>query len=429
MKSLHYEPFELRGFLGVAKRRSAFHTKGQERKRKRPSMSSQSHLILSTMKNEASFILEWIAYHRVIGFTDFLVYTNDCDDCTVEILLRLQELGMVTHEANEVLRRGPHKSALKAAKSHPLTLAADWIFISDIDEFLVVKVGDGTVEALLEHVPSDAEVVPVTWRLFSHNDQIEFQDKLVIEQFTDAEKSLENGGFRNRFVKSLFRRQNELELFGLHGPKNATDYVWRQPDGRKLGSDDNLTRPESSFAYDIAQVNHYAVGSVDNYLVKRDRGRANHWKQTLGTDYWRKMCRGGETDLSIHQWLDAAKAEMNRLLEDDILRSLHEKAVTWRRDRIATLRGQSAFETMRNSILDLSKARDHHRRSDSNPEPVATDVPDNFSDQDIVLRRLEALCKEMRSLAEHLTPHDNAELTHDRLDDIERGLFGRVTTE
>lgn len=389
-------------------------------------MTRPSYLIISTMKNEASFVLEWIAYHSVIGFTDFLIYTNDCDDCTVEILERLQELGVVTHQENHVLRRGPHKSALKSAKTHPVTAAADWVLISDIDEFLVVKVGDGTVQDLVNHVPSDAEVIPVTWRLFSHDDQIAFQDKPVIEQFTDAEKSLKSGGFPDRFVKSLFRRQNELERFGLHGPKEATNFVWRQPDGHLLGSEDNLTRPATSFAYDVAQINHYAVGSVDSFLVKRDRGRANHWKQTLGTDYWRKMCRGGEIDTSIHTWLDATKAEMKRLLKDDSLRDLHEKAVAWRQDRIANLRNQPEFDAMRDSILRLSDSRDHHRNAKSTTDMAAVKAPDGDGQHETALQRLEVLCKEMRGLADQLTPHDAAELTHCRLDDIEMDLFGKV---
>ena len=52
-------------------------------------VSNPSYLIITSMKNEASFILEWVAYHRVIGFTDFLVYTNNCEDGTVEMLERL----------------------------------------------------------------------------------------------------------------------------------------------------------------------------------------------------------------------------------------------------------------------------------------------------------------------------------------------------
>ncbi len=382
--------------------------------------SSTSYLIISSMKNEASFILEWVAYHRLVGFTDFLIYTNDCDDCTVDMLVRLQELGLVSHEANKVLRRGPHKSALKHAKAHDKAADADWILVSDIDEFLVVKVGDGSVQALVNAMPEDTDVIPVTWRLFSHNDQHDFNESFVTEQFTDAERPLGDGGLPDRFAKAIFRRQDEVERFGVHGPKTDDSHIWRRPGGRFLGPQDNKTRPETEFGYDVAQLNHYAVGSVDGFLVKKDRGRANHWRHDLGLDYWRRLCRGGETDTTAHRWLEATRAEVDRLLEDPVLRALQTEAVAWRRDRIAALRKDPRFEEMREKILKLSEARDHHRRSEAAQAPPAA--------QDDALQQLQTLCAEMRGLMNTHSPHDEAELVLDRLDDIEKGLFGKVLT-
>ncbi len=386
-------------------------------------MAPQSHLIISSMKNEASFILEWVAYHRVIGFTDFLIYTNDCEDSTVEMLERLEALGLVTHKANHVLKRGPQKSALKDAKSHELVENADWIFVSDIDEFLVVKVGDGSVQALIDHVPDDADVIPVTWRLFGHNDIVAYEDDPIIAQFTDAERSLEDGGFPDRFVKSLFRNQNKVERIGTHGPIVDDGFVWRQPDGRRLGEGDNLTRPARDFAYDVAQINHYAVGSVDMYLVKKDRGRVNHWRQDMGLDYWQRLCRGGETDTVIQARLAETQAEMKRLLDDDILRDLHAAGVAWRQARIAELRQQPAFETMRKQIVTLSEARDHHRRADM-PKAAAPGSTGQVK-QEKIRQRLQDLCQDMRAQIEKLSPHEVAETALDQLDDMETGLFGR----
>ena len=37
---------------------------------------------LTCVKNEGPFLLEWIAFNRVIGVTDFLFYHNDCTDGT-----------------------------------------------------------------------------------------------------------------------------------------------------------------------------------------------------------------------------------------------------------------------------------------------------------------------------------------------------------
>jgi hypothetical protein len=38
-------------------------------------------------KNEGRFLLEWLAYHRLIGVRDILVYTNDCEDESQTALL------------------------------------------------------------------------------------------------------------------------------------------------------------------------------------------------------------------------------------------------------------------------------------------------------------------------------------------------------
>ena len=95
------------------------------------------------MKDEGPYVLEWLAYHRAIGFTDFLIYTNDCSDGTDLLLDRLQNNGIVTHVRNKVLKRGPHKSALKYAKDLSLYAGADWVYVCDADEFLNIKIEIG----------------------------------------------------------------------------------------------------------------------------------------------------------------------------------------------------------------------------------------------------------------------------------------------
>ncbi len=57
-------------------------------------------LCTTVMRNEAPFILEWLAYHRLIGVSDFLIYSNDCDDGTDVMLDHLQSMGLVTHLNN-----------------------------------------------------------------------------------------------------------------------------------------------------------------------------------------------------------------------------------------------------------------------------------------------------------------------------------------
>ena len=176
--------------------------------------SDEIRLVISTMKDEAPYILEWIAHHRGIGFTDFLIYTNDCSDGTDLLLDRLAQRGIVTHVRNTVLKRGPHKSALKDAKKHPLYDAADWIYVADVDEFLNIKLGNGQVCDLIARFPY-ANAIPVTWRMFSNNGHSTLFPGKCTQAFTDAEPLVPQDNTKGRFVKTLFKSHPDIIRVGL----------------------------------------------------------------------------------------------------------------------------------------------------------------------------------------------------------------------
>ena len=54
-----------------------------------PSRSQREKVALvSCMRNEGLFVLEWVAYHALLGFDDILVFTNSCTSGS-ELFLRL----------------------------------------------------------------------------------------------------------------------------------------------------------------------------------------------------------------------------------------------------------------------------------------------------------------------------------------------------
>lgn len=68
-----------------------------------PKIPKTRALIVTCMRDEGPFILEWLAHHKSIGFTDFLIYSNDCEDGTDQILDRLHEMREITHIPNPPL--------------------------------------------------------------------------------------------------------------------------------------------------------------------------------------------------------------------------------------------------------------------------------------------------------------------------------------
>ncbi len=303
-------------------------------------MDKPEKVLISAMKNEGPYILEWVAHHKVLGFDRIFVYTNDCTDGTNQILKRLQALGHVDFRRNRVGVGGIHRSALRQARRLPEVKEAKWVYVCDADEFLNIHVGNHKVDDLIDATP-DVDVISIPWKIFSNNGRHVLRDLPVTGQFTDAELDFEDGGAGRRFVKSMFRQGDVYTRYGLHNPHPRPDFqadVFRSVPGRHAAEaapyGNHVSPP---FGFDVAQINHYAVRSTQAYLSKRSRGRANHSSETLGTEYWDRWNRGGAEDASILRYQDDVEALLAEFRSDDALRRLHKRAFRWHKTLISNL--------------------------------------------------------------------------------------------
>lgn len=306
-------------------------------------------LAITCVKNEGAFLLDWLAHARAVGFTDFLVFSNDCSDGTEAMLERLQALGQITHQPNPgPWKEGPQWAALKAAETHPLKAAADWMMFLDVDEFPVIHAGDGTLAALVAALP-EATAIPLTWRLFGNCGVVSYVDRPVAQQFNRAAPRRLRWPWRAQMFKTLFRNDGSYRKLGVHRPralaKGATPR-WFDGSGRELPP---IYRENRLFSllgednYQIAQLNHYPLGSMESYLVKCDRGRSNRAAEPFDMSYWveRNFC--AEQDLSIGRYAQATAALRAELAADPELARLHAAAVAWRRARFEALMAEEDY--------------------------------------------------------------------------------------
>jgi hypothetical protein len=322
-------------------------------------------LCILTVRNEASFLLEWLAHHRACGFTDFLVFSNDCIDGTDVMLDRLQEMGWLTHVRNEgPYPQGPQWAALKAADKHPLKVAADWVLFCDIDEFVNIHVGDRSVSALLSALP-DATAIPLTWRLFGNAGIVQFDGALVTETFTHAAPEILPWPWRAAMFKTLFRNDGSYRKLGVHRPRSPMpermqNQRWFDGAGRELPSEFHRARLFSPFGrnnYGLAQLNHYALGTMQSYLVKCDRGRANRDASAFDMGYWveRNFC--AVIDDSIAALSARSTPLLQSLKSDPILHDLHLKSVDWRKSRFAELMQDEAWRGLFGRLMMAGPTR------------------------------------------------------------------------
>ena len=339
-------------FKADPKRQPEFEVSQPNHQRRKDS-SSNSVTIVTTMKNEGPFILEWIAYHRAIGAQDFLIYTNDCSDGTDDLLKLLDKKGFCNWRENpyKKTKMKPQHAALQAAGKEQVVNQADWLICMDVDEYIAIHTGDGTLTALFDTVP-EANMFSFTWRLFGNNDIDAFQDGFITQHFTSAARELANKPHVAWGFKTLFRNNGNFKKMGVHRPKGiqpkAVERIyWVNGSGEPMPRDQwrNAWRSnKATYGYKLAALNHYAVRSTESFLVKRDRGRVNHVDRDQGLAYWFRMNHNVVKDDRIHRMLPKLTAEYDALLADPEIRTSHEACVEAHRRKIVTLKKQPEYK-------------------------------------------------------------------------------------
>lgn len=254
-------------------------------------------LAVTTMRDEGPFILDWVAYHRSIGVTDFLIFSNDCTDGTEALLDALDAAAVgVTHIPQDVAEgTSPQWQALRAAWHHPLRKACDWAVVCDVDEYIVHH-GAASLPDLIAALPAGTDAIAMPWRLFGNNGVLRFEDRPVIEQFTASAEAGMEYPVQATFPKSLFRLKGPFNQFGVHRPKQKSAPgapVPRWVDGAGAPLPDLFAATQSRLALfglstgrSLVECHHYSLRSAESFIVKRARGLPNRSAKSIDLGYW-----------------------------------------------------------------------------------------------------------------------------------------------
>lgn len=327
---------------------------------------AETFLAILCVRNEAAFLLEWLAHHRACGFSEFLVFSNDCQDGTDAMLDRLAELGHVVHKRNEgpYDARGIQFTALNRASDLPIVRRADWLLPLDVDEFVNIHTGNRTVQALTAALPQ-ATAITLTWRLFGNGGVVPYEDVPVTRQFTQAAPEIMHWPWRSAMFKTLYRNDGTYARMGVHRPRQPIaarlpGARWFDGEGRELGPKFHSTRIFSNYGqpnYKLAQLNHYPLGAMESYLLKADRGRAVHSDHMLGMDYWVERNWCVEEDRSIQDMAPRVEDELAQLRADPELARLHDSAVAWRKARVKELLMQEPYRALLGRLMMTPPSR------------------------------------------------------------------------
>lgn len=284
----------------------------------------QGTLAFTTVRNEGPFLLEWIAWQKSIGFENVLVMFNDCTDHSPQMLRLLQkagEIGIRRHEPGP--DQHPQPSAYRACRSHPMVKAAKWMFTCDVDEYLTVHTGDGTIGHLLNRGDVPWQGMAVHWRIFGTNGHQTWQDGLVHRRFLHASPA---GASQNNCVKSFVRdplsfrklRSHTPRFWGGDGAWGAGGSYWVFSNGDRWAEYDpddsahNGSRNDQ-ITHSHASVNHYILQTDEQFDFKRGRASAAEGLDRYSQDFKRRFDHNSTPNDTALKHADRFDGEYARL--------------------------------------------------------------------------------------------------------------------
>jgi len=281
-------------------------------------------VVVTAMKDEGPFILEWVAWQKMLGFDQILVMHNDCTDHSPQLLRLLERAGVLVQKRHDIPEgQFPQPSVHIRATRHRLVRKAAWVFVTDVDEFLVVHTGDRSVAALAESFADVATGMAINWRVFGSGGEAEWRDTFVHRRFT------RNGGpdaRQNSCYKTLFRTPASFGRLRAHGPEDwSGSKPWGEgdrvfvladlspfPDYHPTPAPLNGT-PHERMSNQLAQVNHYAVQTQEQIAFKHGRGNSASNRARYTDDFFRRFDRNEEVDTAALDYgagFDAAYAAL-----------------------------------------------------------------------------------------------------------------------
>ena len=274
--------------------------------------------LCAIMRDEARYIVEWIAYHRVIGFDSILIYDNHSTDALPAICRALAAAGVITYvpwpDPLDSLEHGPQVYAYQHAARH---LDADWLCCLDADEFLTLETA-ATVQTLIADAGRDRMPIALNWRNFGSGGAIHAVPGLVMERFQrcGTPASVANINVKTLGPMSAVRAGASVHI---HGWPLAGGQHYVNATGARVEVEGStwLKPPRWRGAW----INHYIVKSLEEFEEKQRRGdasmgsaRPDKYGRTY-EGYFLPYDQNECEDQTIQRFVASTKQEMARLEE------------------------------------------------------------------------------------------------------------------
>ena len=229
--------------------------------------------VVATARNEGLYLLEWVAYHKLIGADALFLYSNDNSDGSDDLLRALAIAGEITWIENR-LEPGHHgqlKSYGHALGVMPGVLDFRWTLVIDLDEFFAF---DPTrYRSLPDYIDwqetQHVDAISLNWLVYGSNGTTSWSDTPMVERFTKRLPWIDP------HIKSLSRSNLCMQSHPHHAVFPALLPVTTRD------SDGELYRWKDGFSFSAtprserAWISHYFLKSAEEFVWKFSRNRGD----------------------------------------------------------------------------------------------------------------------------------------------------------
>ena len=227
--------------------------------------------VVAIFKDEGRYLKEWLDYHLLAGVEHFYLYNNDSADDYQEVLAPYIEKNLVTLTdlPGKMMQFPAYNDAIEKYRFECRYMA----FI-DLDEFIFPKTDSSVVEVVDEILSknSNAASLVINWQMFGSNGQEKADySRGVLERFTRrAPSDWTPDDLGNAHVKTVANPRLVHYIFHPHFAYYFYEKFAVNSNGEAISS--NYTN--APVLSNKIVINHYHNKSLEEYLIKINRGSA-----------------------------------------------------------------------------------------------------------------------------------------------------------
>ena len=220
-------------------------------------------------KEENLYIKHFVDYYKKLGFIKIFIYdNNDLDGEKFDSVIKVEiEKGFVTiinyrgFRGNGLVGGQQIKAYSDCYKRNKIYY--DWIAFFDVDEYLVLNKEKNIQKFLSSSRYNKCELIKVNLAFYTDNNQLEFEDKPLIERFTEKAKNITK---LNKFPKIIARGNLSNQI--LADPHSLFK------SSKSCDSSGNITQSHyiNPPVYKYASLNHYSTKTIKEFCLKLKKG-------------------------------------------------------------------------------------------------------------------------------------------------------------